>query len=113
MDPIPLGSQGFSNWISCNFEVILHPGITCIFCDHCSFISQVIGIEDKLNWLVMAIFVNIHRNSTPNMQQRLGFKLHTDHLNSRRIYNKRQWHTLYQSLPSLTAFVLIPSQAYR
>ena len=50
----PLGSNGFFNWFSCDIEVILDPGKKTSLFDHCSFISQAIGIKDELKQLVMA-----------------------------------------------------------
>ena len=66
----PLGSKGFSNWVSFHLEMILDIGVIFIGCNHCSFVSQVIGVKDKLNCLFMVTLVSVHISSTSNMQQK-------------------------------------------
>ena len=65
----PLVSVGSRDCFGLNIEVILDPGLIFVFCNHCSFVSQVIRVKDKLNWLTIVILFNVQYSSISNIQK--------------------------------------------
>ena len=47
------------DWISCNLDVILDPSLIYSCCKNISFVSQLVGVKDKSNWLFVVTLVNV------------------------------------------------------